>query len=90
MNEQGLAQQATDALTAEVNHQRQQMEAILAVATPNFDIDNTPEEVAPNTLFDSMSRRGQMVAVTGLMEEEVQSLYQQMRPYIVTIQQSGT
>ena len=53
------------------------MEAILAVATPNFDIDNIPEEVAPNTLFDSMSKRGQMVAATGLTEE-VQSLYQQM------------
>ena len=78
MDEQGLAQQATDALTAEVNCQRQQMEVILAVATPNFNINNIPEEVAPNTLFDSMSRRGQMVAATGLTEEEVQSLYQQM------------
>ena len=82
-------QRAMDALNAKVNHQQQQMETDLVVATLNFNIDEIPEELVQNVLFDSLCRRGQMTAVMGFTEKEVCSIYHLMCPYIIIVHQPG-
>jgi len=82
-------QNAVDALAAEVDHQLQEMQSAISAATPDFSIDDIPEEAQQNVLFDSLSGRGQMVLATGFTEGEVQGFYQMLWPHCVTVQQAG-
>ena len=63
-------------LNQEINCQCQEIDDAIRGATPNFDIDDIPEEVRGHVIFDSLSGRGQLHIATGFTEDEINRLYQ--------------
>ena len=52
------------------HHQCQEIDDAINCAMPNFNMDDIPEEVQGNVLFDALSRRGQLYIATGFTEDK--------------------
>ena len=86
---QNREQRRVNELNQEIDRQRQEIDDAIRGATPNFDIDDIPEEVQGHVIFDSLSGRGQLHVATGFTEDEINRLYQMTQPFCVTVRQPG-
>lgn len=73
---QNREQRHVNELNQEIDCQRQEIDDAIRGATPNFDIDDIPEEVQGHVIFDSLSGRGQLHVATGFTEDKINQLYQ--------------
>ena len=89
MGEELNHERAARELVAVVSQQGREIAETIANATRGFLIDDLPDDSRRNDLFDSLSGRGQLQIATGFTEQEVLSLHQCMRPFCITVRQSG-
>lgn len=80
---------ATRELDVVASQQAREIQEVLANATPNFSIEDVPEEAQKSDLYDSIIARGQMQVATGFTGDEVKAFHQLIRPFCVTERQVG-
>ena len=80
---------AAHELDAVASGQVQEMLETIANASPNFSIDEIPNEQQRSALFDSLCERGQIRVATGFTEGEIQGFFQMIHPHCVLARQAG-
>ena len=80
---------AAHELDAVASGQVQEMLETIANASPNFSIDEIPNEQQRSALFDSLCERGQIRVATGFTEGEIQGFFQMIHPHCVLAWQAG-
>ncbi len=71
------------------SQQVQEMLETIENASPDFLIDEIPDEQQRSALFDSLSMQGQIQVAMGFTEGEIQGFFQMIRPLCVLAWQAG-